>query len=101
MHQIEVQSEMRDAHFSDGNEDNSVLIVNDLRDQLTLMEGLLRRAGYDVLTAEDGLQAYNLAKQKHPDLVISDVCMPRVNGLEFCRLLRSDTQLRAVPLLLV
>ena len=101
MRQIEVQSELRAAHFSDDHEDNSVLIVNDLRDQLTLMEGLLRRAGYDVLTAGDGLQAYNLAKQKHPDLVISDVCMPRVNGLEFCRLLRSDTQLRAVPLLLV
>ena len=101
MHQIEVQSEMRDAHFSDGHEDNSVLIVNDLRDQLTLMEGLLRRAGYNVFTAQDGLEAYNLAKQEHPDLVISDVCMPRVNGLELCRLLRNDNQLRSVPLLLV
>ena len=92
---------MRGIQFSDGPEDNSVLIVNDLPEQLMLMDGLLRRAGYSVLTAEDGLEAFNLAKQKQPDLVISDVCMPRVGGLEFCRLLRSDRDLRTVPILLV
>lgn len=101
MQQIELQSQMRGAQFSDGNDDNSVLIVNDLPDQLQLMQALLRKAGYYVLTAEDGHEAFNLAKQEHPDLVISDVRMPRVNGLEFCRLLRSDHQLRSVPILLV
>ena len=101
MQQIEAQSQMRGAQFSDGQDDNSVLIVNDLPEQLMLMQGLLRKAGYSVLTAEDGLEAFNLAKQKHPDLVISDVCMPGVGGLEFCRLLRSDYQLRSVPILLV
>src|SRR5450759_383447 len=92
---------MRGVQFSDGLEDNSVLIVNDLPEQLMLMDGLLRKAGYCVLTAVDCLEAFNLAKQKHPDLVISDVCMPRVNGLEFCRLLRADNELRSVPILLV
>src|SRR5258705_12429341 len=101
MQQIEIQSPMRGAKFSDGRDDNSVLIVNDLPDQLMLMQVLLRKAGYSVLTAEDGLEAFNLAKQEHPDLVISDVCMPGVGGLEFCRLLRSDYQLRSVPILLV
>jgi PAS domain S-box-containing protein len=66
-----------------------------------LMDLLLRRAGYGVLTAADGFEAFNLAKEKHPDLVISDVCMPRVSGVEFCRLMRADTQLRSVPILLV
>ena len=98
---MEVQSQMRGAYLSDGHEDNSVLIVNDLPEQLMLMDGLLRKAGYRVLTAEDGLEAFDLAKQARPDLVISDVCMPRVNGLEFCRLLRADNQLRSVPILLV
>jgi PAS domain S-box-containing protein len=92
---------MHGVQFSNRHEDNSVLIVNDLPEQLMLMDGLLRKAGYSVLTAEDGLEAFNLAKQKRPDLVISDVCMPRVNGLEFCRLLRADSQLRSVPILLV
>ena len=101
MQQIEVQSLMRGTQFSDGHDDNSVLIVNDLPEQLMLMQGLLRKAGYSVFTAEDGLEAFNLAKQEHPDLVISDVCMPGVGGLEFCRLLRSDYQLRSVPILLV
>lgn len=101
MQQIEVQSQKRGAQLSDRQDDNSVLIVNDLPEQLMLMQGLLRKAGYSVLTAEDGLEAYNLAKREHPDLVISDVCMPGVGGLEFCRLLRADNQLRSVPILLV
>jgi PAS domain S-box-containing protein len=92
---------MRGLQSSNGHEDNSVLIVNDAPEQLQLMDGLLRKAGYSVLTAEDGLEGFNLAKQEHPDLVISDVSMPRVNGLEFCRLLRSDSELRSVPILLM
>jgi PAS domain S-box-containing protein len=92
---------MSGVQFSDRHEENSVLIVNDIPEQLMLMDALLRRAGYFVLTAEDGLEAFNLAKEKHPDLVISDVCMPRVSGLEFCRLMRADSQLRSVPILLV
>ena len=92
---------MRRGHISSGHEDCSVLIVNDLPDQLLLMGNLLRKAGYSVLTAEDGLQALELAKQRHPDLVISDVSMPHMNGLEFCQQLRADSDLRSVPVLLV
>ncbi len=92
MHRIEI---------SNGHEDNSVLIINDEPDQLTLMGNLLHKAGYSVLTAEDGVDGLTLAKQKRPDLVISDVSMPRMNGLEFCRELRADSELRTVPILLV
>jgi len=82
-------------------EDDSILIVNDLPDQLLLMNNLLRKAGYSVITAEDGQEALTLAKQNHPDLVISDVSMPQMNGLEFCKQLRRDEKLRWVPILLV
>ena len=92
---------MSGVQFSNRHEENSVLIVNDVPEQLTLMDALLRRAGYRVLTAEDGREAFDLAKENPPDLVISDVRMPRLGGLEFCRLMRADTQLRAVPILLV
>src|SRR5215471_16429784 len=92
---------MQGVQISDGLEENSVLIVNDLPEQLMLMGALLRNAGYIVLTAEDGLNAFNIVKEKRPDLVISDVRMPGVDGLEFCRLLRADSQLRSVPILLV
>ena len=86
---------------SNGHEDSFVLIVNDEPDQLTLMGGLLRKAGYSVLTAEDGLEGLTLARSERPDLVISDVSMPRMNGLEFCREIRSDSELKAVPILLI
>jgi PAS domain S-box-containing protein len=92
---------MSAAQISNGHEENSILIVNDVPEQLLLMHGLLRKAGYSVLTAEDGVQALDIARQSHPDLVISDVSMPRMNGLEFCRVLRSDTELRATPVLLI
>ena len=86
---------------SNGHEDNSVLIVNDEPDQLTLMGTLLRKAGYSVLTADDGLEGLTLARRERPDLVISDVSMPRMDGLEFCRQIRSDSELKTIPILLV
>lgn len=82
-------------------EDNFILIVNDEPDQLTLMGTLLRKAGYSVLTAEDGVEGLSLARREQPDLVISDVSMPRMNGLEFCREIRADNELKTVPILLV
>lgn len=86
---------------SNGHEENSVLIVNDEPDQLILMGNLLRKAGYAVLTAEDGFEGLTLARQERPDLVISDVSMPRMNGLAFCREIRADLELKSVPILLV
>ena len=82
-------------------EDNHILIVNDEPDQLTLMGTLLRKAGYSILTAEDGLAGLSLARKEQPDLVISDVSMPRMDGLEFCREIRADAELKTVPILLV
>ena len=91
---------MNGVQISGGHEDN-VLIVNDDQEQLALMQNLLQKAGYSVSTAENGIQGLSLAKQTHPDLIISDVTMPGMNGLEFCRLIRADTDLRSVPILLV
>jgi PAS domain S-box-containing protein len=87
--------------ISNGHDDNSVLIVNDEPDQLTLMGSLLHKAGYSVLTAEDGVEGLTLARRERPDLVISDVSMPRMDGLEFCRQIRADSELKTVPILLV
>lgn len=92
---------MHGIEISNGHDDNSVLIVNDEPDQLTLMGSLLRKAGYSVLTAEDGREGLTLARRERPDLVISDVSMPRMNGLEFCREIRADSELKTVPILLV
>ena len=92
---------MHGVQISNGHEDNSVLIVNDEPDQLKLMGNLLAKAGYSVLTAFDGVDGLTLAKQQRPDLVISDVSMPRMNGLELAKKMRADTELKTVPILLV
>ena len=92
---------MHGIEISNGHDDNSVLIVNDEPDQLTLMGSLLRKAGYSILTAEDGREGLTLARRERPDLVISDVSMPRMDGLEFCREIRADSELKTVPILLV
>ena len=92
---------MHGENISNGHDDNSVLVVNDEPDQLKLMTSLLHKAGYSVLPAADGLEALAVALREQPDLVISDVSMPRMNGLDFCRQMRADSVLKSVPILLV
>jgi len=75
---------LRGSYSKNGHDDqHSVLLVNDLRDQLDLMNAALRKAGYFVFTAEDGQEAFEVAKRERPDVVISDVMMPRLSGIEF------------------
>src|ERR1700682_4497609 len=84
-----------------GHCDHSVLVVNDLADQLELMNSALRKAGYRVFSAEDGQEGIEAARRVRPDLIISDVKMPKVDGIELCRLIRQDEQLKTLPILLV
>jgi PAS domain S-box-containing protein len=89
------------SHTSNGQSQHSVLIVNDLAEQLELMDSSLSRAGFTVFTAENGREGFAVAKRERPDLIISDVTMPEVNGIEFCRLIRQDEDLSTRPILLV
>ena len=81
--------------------DNSVLVVNDVPDLVELMKELLHQSGYNVLTAYDGQEGFVLTRAEHPNLVISDVSMPRLDGIEMCRLIRAHPELRTIPVLLV
>jgi PAS domain S-box-containing protein len=81
--------------------ENIILVVNDEPDHLSLMSKLLREAGYSVLTAGDGCEAFDLARRAHPRLIVSDVSMPCVDGIELCRRIRADENLCLVPILLV
>src|SRR5689334_22291557 len=92
---------MHGENISNGHDDNSVLVVNDEPDQLKLMTSLLNKAGYSVLPAADGLEGLAVALRERPDLVVSDVSMPRMNGMDFCRQMRADSALKSVPILLV
>ena len=78
-----------------------VLVVNDVSDQLAMIRLLLQRSGYRVLTASDGREGFEIARQNHPDLIISDVMMPYLDGIEMCRLTRQQPDLHLTPILLV
>lgn len=79
----------------------TILTVDDSPDKLELLCLLLRQAGYHVLPASDGRTGLEIAKQEIPDLIISDVTMPGMDGLELCGLIRADEKLRSVPIMLV
>jgi PAS domain S-box-containing protein len=78
-----------------------VLVVNDQRVVLTLLSSLLEREGYQVAATDNAAHGLQLALQGEPDIIISDVVMPEMDGLEFCRLLKSTAQTRNVPVLLI
>jgi DNA-binding response OmpR family regulator len=76
-----------------------ILVVDDEPDLLWALERNLRDEGYEVLTASDGKAALSVAQRHRPDLVLLDVAMPGMDGLEVCRSLRRDPALASVPIL--
>ena len=85
----------------DFSERRRVLIVDDDPRVLDLLVELLETEGYDVLSATDGRSALEQVPSFAPDLVISDVVMPMLNGIELCRLLKQDVALSSIPVLLI
>ena len=81
--------------------ENTVLIVNDTPDQLEMMSLSLTHAGYRVFTAHNGYEGFQTVQREHPDLVVSDVSMPQVDGIELCRLIRANADIHTTPILLV
>lgn len=66
---------------------------------LNLLQRQLKSAGYEVLTASDGLSALNLARRHRPDLIVLDITMPGMSGLDVCRRIRDDHVLQDVLIL--
>ena len=78
-----------------------ILIIEDNRDSRDILSKLLKMSGYDVVSASDGETGYAAALTHHPDLIITDVNMPRMDGIEFVRKLRTEGSLAATPVLVV
>lgn len=79
----------------------TILAINDTREVLELFTVLLEQEGYTVVTADNGRRALEIAFSIEPDIVISDVVMPEMDGLEFCRRLKKHPRTADVPILLV
>jgi len=79
---------------------SNILVVDDNPDKLSLLEMTLRMAGYDVRTATDGEEALSAIESYPPDLVITDVMMPKMNGYELAERIRANPQTKFIPLIL-
>ncbi len=78
-----------------------ILVVDDQRTNAEMVSGLLRNLGYEVEVALDGESALAGIRSHPPDLVISDIMMPRMDGYELCRRLRADPASTLLPVILV
>src|SRR5579872_3565795 len=78
-----------------------ILAVDDQEHIVRLVQITLERVGYSVRTAPDGAQALQQVQADPPDLVICDVMMPRMNGFEVVRRLRSDPNTKHIPIIML
>lgn len=76
---------------------HKILIVDDEPDILEFLQYNLRKEGYQVVTAPDGLQALTVAEREKPDLILLDIMMPEMDGVETCRQLRSKKEFNDTP----
>lgn len=77
---------------------DKILIVEDDRNLLDTLKYNLRKEGYDVIAAKDGVEALDAARREKPDLIILDIMLPKMSGFEVCRILRKDTTIPIVML---
>lgn len=79
----------------------TVLVVEDNELNMKLFHDLLQAHGYSVLQTRDGMDALRLARQHRPDLIIMDIQLPEVSGLEVTKWLKEDDDLSAIPVVAV
>jgi two-component system cell cycle response regulator DivK len=78
-----------------------VLIVEDNDLNMKLFRDLLEAHGYRTIHTRNGLEVLPIAKKHHPDLIIMDIQLPEVSGLEITRWLKDDTELKSIPVIAV
>ena len=78
-----------------------ILVVDDEIYIVHILEFTLTMEGYEVLTAADGEEALRRLEQDHPDLVVLDIMMPKVDGYEVLRRIRADEEFRHLPVILL
>ncbi len=80
---------------------HSILVVDDNPDLRVYVSDILRRNGYKVDTARNGIEGYLLAQRIKPSLIVTDLMMPVVTGLEMIKMIRSEADLKGIPIILL
>ncbi|NNF97829.1 MAG: response regulator [Desulfobacteraceae bacterium] len=78
-----------------------VLVVDDSTTDLKLISGFLSSAGYTVIKAVDGEDALKMVQQENPDLVVLDIIMPKINGFDVCRKIKTSADLKKTKIIMV
>jgi two-component system, cell cycle response regulator DivK len=78
-----------------------VLIVEDQEDNRAILRDLLSKSGYDLIEATNGEEGVALALSKRPDLILMDVQLPLIDGYEATRRIKSNAELRSIPVIAV
>jgi two-component system cell cycle response regulator DivK len=81
--------------------DKKVLIVEDNELNMKLFNDLLDAHGYKTLQTRDGMEALDMAREHRPDLILMDIQLPEVSGLEVTKWLKADDELQSIPVVAV
>lgn len=79
----------------------TILVVDDSPVVVEAVKGALQGDGLTVVTATDGLEAIDMVKLHHVDLILLDIDMPRMNGYQVCKLLKNDPKFRDIPIIML
>lgn len=80
---------------------SKILLVDDEEDILCILKTTFLSEGHEIITATNGNEAYAKIKQDPPDILISDILMPQLNGLDLCKKLKTSSQYAHIPIILV
>jgi twitching motility two-component system response regulator PilH len=78
-----------------------ILLAEDDASMRRFVEIILQQAGYEILTAEDGLQAMQIALENKIDAVVADAIMPHLSGYDLCRMMRGNDEKKDIPLIIL
>lgn len=79
----------------------TILIVEDNDLNLKLFRDLLTAHGYETIETKEGMEAIRLTRERHPDLILMDIQLPEISGLDVTRRLKADAQISAIPIIAV
>lgn len=78
-----------------------ILVVDDENDMLFAIKLHLETAGYEVLTASDGQEAFDKGRNEKPDLILLDLMLPKIDGYKVCRMLKFDEKYKNIPIIML
>lgn len=82
-------------------QNEKVLIVEDNEDILILLRNMLKDKGYQVLTAEDGAKALQIAREADPRLILLDLTIPKIDGYKVCKMLKESEDTKYIPIIII